>query len=125
MSYSTPAAPRRCAIDSAYWKGCWETRCMNFACTHVENPSLRALRMIARIGCPALRCASSASSKRSCHGLAMSGTAIRSSERIVAQWRAQNGVSNSSRSRASCRSGSSFTKPMKRDGPDTGGARAT
>jgi hypothetical protein len=66
---------------------------MNFACTHVENPSFRALRMIARIGSPALRCASNASSKRSCHGLAMSGTAIRSSLKIVAQWRAQNGVS--------------------------------
>jgi hypothetical protein len=68
---------------------------MNFACTHVENPSLRAFRMIARCGCPAARCASSASSSGvtcagvsgvlACHGRATSRTGRLFTSRIVAQ----------------------------------------
>jgi hypothetical protein len=65
---------------------------MNFACTHVLKPSLRAFRMIARIGLPAARCCSSAASNASCHGRGFNLTACLSSARMTAQCSAQNGV---------------------------------
>jgi hypothetical protein len=86
----------------------------NFACTHVENPSLRAFRITARIGCPAARCRSSAASNSSCHGRATSLTGTLSSERIVAQCRAQNGVSKRRRSRARATSAVSATDLLLR-----------
>jgi hypothetical protein len=71
-------------------------------------PSFRAFRMIARIGIPAARCRSSASSNGvmcagvsavlACHGLASNLTGRFDGVNTVAQCLAQNGVSHRRRS---------------------------
>jgi hypothetical protein len=74
---------------------------MIFACTHVEKPSFRAFSTIARIGCPASRCASNAASKRDCARFASNGTRSPLALTIRAQYSAQKPVSSKSRSRSS------------------------